>query len=418
MFEKNKYIIRIKDGYMEIISDSNSNKYSMPFKIFRDGNILDYHHFYYKFKKAVDDLEIKKDDKVVLTLDSSEIIHINYKIPKIKSEEINDFLKLELEDYGDFNLDDYEIFHRENEKENGLEISIDLMPLLFIREFKEILEKQDFKNYEIIPEPFLISQDGKFAEIAAYYVILTEIRDGQIYEFEKNYNKNTENLIIDNNLEEKNASNIINRKYDLEENKIEDDFFLKFENFFMDDLYKIENFAGEDEIKIYGKISDSSIIKDLIENYTNINYKIIDEKSIFKYKSNKKKEKKKLNYINFIFPIGILVILIFSFFRINEINNKINLIPEVQSEVSEVKDNSSDIYQDKNKIFLDYVNEIQKLEDKDLVFTNYSFENGRMIVRGIVIDENYLKKKFKDYKILSKNMYMENGFNKFEIQIK
>lgn len=418
MFEKNTYIIRLKDGYVEFINGEKSHLFSMPFKVYRDGNILDYHHFYYKFKKSVDNLELNKVDNIILTIDSSEVIHINYKIPKIKEDEIDDFLKLELEDYGDFNINEYEIFHKEVESSNALEISIILMPLKLKKSLSEILEKLEIKNYKILPEFILISQDGKFVELGVDYVILTEIKDGQIRELEKIYNNNLQNLLEENNLEEKNASNIINKKYDPEENKIEDDFFLKFENFFMDSVLRIENFAKEDEIKIYGRISDSSVVKDILDNYSNLKYKLIDEKLVLNYKPKIKREKKKINYINFIFPIGLILILIFSFMRINSINNKINLIPEVENKVQEVNEYSSDIYQNKNKVFLNYVSEIQNLEDKDLVITNYSFENGTMYVRGIVIDENYLKKKFKDYKILSQNIYMENGFNKFEIQIK
>lgn len=41
-----------------------------------------------------------------------------------------------------------------------------------------------------------------------------------------------------------------------------------------------------------------------------------------------------------------------------------------------------------------------------------------MTVRGLVKDEDYFNKVFKDISILSKNFYMENGFYKFEMQIK
>ena len=41
-----------------------------------------------------------------------------------------------------------------------------------------------------------------------------------------------------------------------------------------------------------------------------------------------------------------------------------------------------------------------------------------MTVNGIVKDEDYFNKVFSDINILSKNFYKENGFYKFEIQIK
>jgi len=53
-----------------------------------------------------------------------------------------------------------------------------------------------------------------------------------------------------------------------------------------------------------------------------------------------------------------------------------------------------------------------------LVITSYNFDKGRIVVRGLVKDEDYFNKTFKDIDIVSKNFYKENGFNKFEMQIK
>lgn len=50
--------------------------------------------------------------------------------------------------------------------------------------------------------------------------------------------------------------------------------------------------------------------------------------------------------------------------------------------------------------------------------TSYNFDKGRILVKGLVKDEAYFNKKFKDLNIVSKNFYKENGFNKFEMQIK
>ncbi|MDU7115651.1 MAG: hypothetical protein E6315_08630, partial [Peptoniphilus harei] len=93
-------------------------------------------------------------------------------------------------------------------------------------------------------------------------------------------------------------------------------------------------------------------------------------------------------------------------------------IKDVKNEEVEEIDTSSDKFQERNKIFIDKISEIQKLEDKDLIITNYYFDNGKMTVNGIVKDEDYFNKAFSDIKILSKNFYKENGFYKFEIQIK
>ncbi len=129
MFQKNITKIIINDGFIKI----NTNKkeelnISLPYKVFRDGEILDYHHFYYKFSKILEKIDFEKNDNLILIFDSSSFIHINYKIPEIDDSEIKDFLALELEDYGDFDLSEYEIFY-DYEKENEiLNLSIDLVP--------------------------------------------------------------------------------------------------------------------------------------------------------------------------------------------------------------------------------------------------------------------------------------------------
>ena len=70
------------------------------------------------------------------------------------------------------------------------------------------------------------------------------------------------------------------------------------------------------------------------------------------------------------------------------------------------------------KSAIEKISEIQKLEDENLVITSYNFDKGRIIVRVLVKDEDYFNKIFKDIDIVSKNFYKENGFNKFEMQIK
>ena len=121
-------------------------------------------------------------------------------------------------------------------------------------------------------------------------------------------------------------------------------------------------------------------------------------------------------------PIAIAAIIIFNvlyFLNLRKENDKkLESNKEIKTEeVSEIGV-SSDKFQERNKIFIDKISEIQKREDKNLIITNYYFDNGRMTVKGIVKDEDYFDKAFRDLYILSKNFYMENGFYKFEMQIK
>ena len=427
MFQKNITKIIINDGFIKI----NTNKkeelnISLPYKIFRDGEILDYHHFYYKFSKILEKIDFEKNDNLILIFDSSSFIHINYKIPEIDDSEIKDFLALELEDYGDFDLSDYEIFY-DYEKENKiLNLSIDLVPRKLILKLREVLDKLDIKNFEIIPEAQSIKKDGKFLEINPRYIKFMSVKNNLVNFYKKIYDENIEKLIDDNNLEEENASNIINLRYDPEETKIDEDFLFRYINYFINHIKEMENFSKGEEVYLFGNICDSKEIKDALSSYSNLKYKILEEdihnKASIKRDKKEKNIRKKKNPINLILALAMAAIIFFNvlyYFNLKK-ENEISLkdIKDVKNEEVEEIDTSSDKFQERNKIFIDKISEIQKLEDKDLIITNYYFDNGKMTVNGIVKDEGYFNKVFSDINILSKNFYKENGFYKFEIQIK
>lgn len=427
MFQKNITKIIINDGFIKI----NTNKkeelnISLPYKIFRDGEILDYHHFYYKFSKILEKIDFQKNDNLILIFDSSSFIHINYKIPEIDDSEIKDFLALELEDYGDFDLSDYEIFY-DYEKENKiLNLSIDLVPRKLILKLREVLDKLDIKNFEIIPEAQSIKKDGKFLEINPRYIKFMSVKNNLVNFYKKIYDENIEKLIDDNNLEEENASNIINLRYDPEETKIDEDFLFRYINYFINHIKEMENFSKGEEVYLFGNICDSKEIKDALSSYSNLKYKILEEdiynKVPIKREKKEKNIRKKKNPINSILALAMASIIIFNILYYFDLKkeNEISLkyIKDVKNEEVEEIDTSSDKFQERNKIFIDKISEIQKLEDKDLIITNYYFDNGRMTVNGIVKDEDYFNKVISDINILSKNFYKENGFYKFEIQIK
>lgn len=427
MFQKNITKIIINDGFIKI----NTNKKEelnipLPYKVFRDGEILDYHHFYYKFSKILEKIDFEKNDNLILIFDSSSFIHINYKIPEIDDSEIKDFLALELEDYGDFDLAEYEIFY-DYEKENEiLNLSIDLVPRKLILKLREVLDKLEIKNFEIIPEAQSIKKDGKFLEINPRYIKFISVKNNLVNFYKKIYDDNIEKLIDDNNLEEENASNIINLRYDPEETKIDEDFLFRYINYFINHIKEMENFSKGEEVYLFGNICDSKEIKEALSSYSNLKYKILDENIHNKVPVRREKTEKNIrknkNPINLILALTMAAIIIFNvlyYFNLKK-ENEISLkdIKDVKNEEVEEIDTSSDKFQERNKIFIYKISEIQKLEDKDLIITNYYFDNGKMTVNGIVKDEDYFNKVFSDINILSKNFYKENGFYKFEIQIK
>lgn len=427
MFQKNITKFIISDGLIKINKNGKEeSNISLPYRIFRDGEILDYHHFYYKCSKILEKIDFQKNDNLILIFDSSSFIHINYKIPEIDESEIRDFLGLELEDYGDFNLSDYEIFYDFLKEDKILKLSIDLVPRKLILKLREVFVKLEVENLEIIPEPKSLNKNGKFIEIAPTYLKFIVVKNNLVNTYEKIYDDNLEKLILDNNLEEENASNIINLRYDPEEDKIDEDFLFRFKNYFISHIREMENFSKGEEVYLFGNICDSKEIKDALSTYSNLKYKILEEdlhnKLTIKREKKEKKTRKKKSPLNFILPLAMAIVIIFNvlyYFNLKKENERtLADVKEVKTEEVEDIDVSSDKFQERNKIFIDKISEIQKLEDENLIITDYYFDNGKMTVRGLVKDEDYFNKVFKDISILSKNFYMENGFYKFEMQIK
>ncbi|MDU2115790.1 MAG: hypothetical protein E7E84_05510 [Peptoniphilus lacydonensis] len=424
MFDKNIIKLKINDGYIEFKDKSNqkSKLIPIPYRIYRDGKILDYHHFYYKFDKILENIDFNKRDNIILIFDSTSTIHINYKIPKIKESEIKNFLKLELEDYGDFKLDDYEIFYRHKEEKDILNLSIDLVLKEIILKFKEILDKIGVENFEIIPEAQSIEKNGKYIEISVDYVKYIFVKDNLVNIYKKIYNENIRKLVEENNLEEKNASNIINLRYDPEELKIDEDFNFKFKNYFINDIYEMEKFAEGDRIYFLGNICDSDIIKEILKTYSSLKWNLLDEDIHIKFPERKEKKVKKVNYINLfliVFSLGIVMANLIYFSNLKRMveNTEKNILTTKNTKL-ESEDNSSDKFQERNKVFLEKISKIQELENDKLIITAYSFQDGKIIVKGIVKDENYFNEIFKDFDIVNKGFYREDGFNKFEMQIK
>lgn len=427
MFQKNITKFIISDGLIKINKNGKEeSNISLPYRIYRNGEILDYHHFYYKCSKILEKIDFQKNDNLILIFDSSSFIHINYKIPEIDESEIRDFLGLELEDYGDFNLSDYEIFYDFLKEDKILKLSIDLVPRRLILKLREVFEKLEVENLEIIPEPKSLNKNGKFIEIAPTYLKFIVVKNNLVNTYEKIYDDNLEKLILDNNLEEENASNIINLRYDPEEDKIDEDFLFRFKNYFISHIREMENFSKGEEVYLFGNICDSKEIKDALSTYSNLKYKILEEdlhnKLTIKREKKEKKTRKKKSPLNFILPLAMAIVIIFNvlyYFNLKKENERtLADVKEVKNEGVEDIDVSSDKFQERNKIFIDKISEIQKLEDENLIITDYYFDNGKMTVRGLIKDEEYFNKVFKDINILSKNFYMENGFYKFEMQIK
>ncbi len=423
MFKEN-CIIKIKDGYFHYIDDkdfSKSKKFYIPYSIYRDGEILNYHHFFYKFKKMVETLDLDKNSKLILLLESSRFKHFNFEIPKLKQDEIFNFLKIELEDYPDVNLEQFKIFYKSIEKDGKLLLSVDLIDLKLIDTLNKITTKLDIKNLEILPENQIFKENGTYVEIGACFLRKVAVKDNLVFSVKKVYNENLEELIKNNGLETKNVENILMERFDPEENKIDEDFLCKYENYFLNNISFIES-EDEDYIYLIGDLINARVCEK-ISDFIDKNF--VDGNSLLSYDFYTTKNKESLitseNILNFVILIGIIIIFAFNTFSLKNLNDDIKNLESIniKPQTDKVEDNySSDKYQTKNKYFVKLISEIQSLEDSNFFITRYLFDEGEISIDGVVKDENYLNEKLKDYKITYKNMYVENGFNKFQVKIK
>lgn len=422
---KESFIIKIKDGYFHYIDDkdlSKSKKFYMPYSIYKDGEILNYHHFFYKFKKMIEILDLDKNANLILLLESSKFKHFNFEIPKLKKDdEILNFLKIELEDYPNVHLDQIKIFYKSKVKEDKLLLSVDLVDLKLIETLKKITTKLEIKNIEFFPENHIFKENGTYVEIGTHFLKKIEVKDNLVFSVKKVYNENLEELIKNNGLETKNVENILMERYEPEENKIDEDFLYRYENYFLNQMSFFESIEV-DNIYLIGDLIESRICEK-INDFLNKDF--VDGNNLLKYDFNTPKKEKTFikteNILNYVIVIGVIIIFAYNAFNIKHLNDNIKNLESIKVNPkieTAQEDYSSDKYQTKNKYFVKLISEIQSLEDSNFFITRYLFDEGEISIDGVVKDENYLNEKLKNYKITYKNMYVENGFNKFQIKIK
>lgn len=424
MFKRN-YIIKIKDGYFEYINTEKkifSKKFYFPYKIYKDGRILDYHHFFYKFKKMIENLNLDNYSNLILLIESSEFLHFNLNIPKINEDEIMNYLKINITDYINEEIKNFKIFYDSIYIDDSIALSIDLVNKEFINTLEQILKKIEIKNYEFFPINHIIHTNGIFLEIGTNYINKITVKNHLVYKSEKIYNKNLENLIADSNLETKNVENILNRKYDPELNNLDEDFVFKYTNYFLNNISFFQSYENEEKnIFILGSLNESTPVLKLQEF---IAIPLKDGNNLEKYDVFIKKPKRKIVFnkekiFNYILPIIIFSIFLINILYIKNLNSQINELTKLESiYITTEDDNSSDKFQQNNKKFMNLVIEIQKLEDSNFFVTDYLFDKGDILINGVVKDENYLRNKLKGFKIINKNIFNEDGFYKFEIKLK
>lgn len=414
----NYLYVYLKTGYIHIKYRDVAKSFYLPLNIYSSEGILDYHHFFYLLKKYIEEFQVPNKTKIILFIANKNIIHINYKVPLIDEDDLENFLRLDLEDYGNLKIEEYKIEYALIKEPNTYELSISLIPLDLFKQFEEIFNRYNLSLLKILPNDKIYRDDGKYIEFDLDGIILIEISRGLCKKYEYIFSDQLLKTYADNGLEASNVINILEGKYDPMTIEIDEDFSLRLINIMTNYSNKIQEFVNENKINLGGILRNTNIYKCL-----NIkNYYICDNFEVFKNFKFNKIEKRKRNWkipaIIFLFLLLISANMIY----INKLDSKISTLNKnikkdnVEEQIID-KDLSSDRYQQSNRTFFDKVVSLQKLENENLLFTDYIYEEKSILIKGIAQSEDNLKV-FDTYEILEKSSTIEDGLYKFEIRIK
>lgn len=414
----NYLYIYLKTGYLYIKYKSRTEIKYLPIDIYSLKGIEDYHHFFYLLKKYIEDMEIPNNTKVILFVTNCDIQYINYKIPKIEEKDLDDFLKFDLEDYGNLNMQDYLINYDYKTYNNIMELSIYLIPKEFYSKFEEIFDKFKLNLFKILPANRIFKEDGKYIDFNLDGISFIEIKDGLWKKFDYIFMPELLGLFKNNKLETPNITNILMGKYDQINQTIDEDFSLKLINILSNYKNKITSFTSNKPVFFTGILGQADILDKLDLNKIKYIY-LLNKLENFSYKS---KSKKDINWkplcITFVFLLLIFANLLYinKLDRdISKLSEKINKKPIHEQKVNQ--DLSSDSQQSANEKFLSKIIKIQELENKDLLFTDYIYGKDFIIVKGVTQNKDNLSV-FDKYTIIGKNLTLEDGLYKFEIKLK
>lgn len=363
-------------------------------------------------------MEIPNNTKVILFVTNCDIQYINYKIPKIEEKDLDDFLKFDLEDYGNLNMQDYIINYDYKTYNNIMELSIYLIPKEFYSKFEEIFDKFKLNLFKILPANRIFKEDGKYIDFNLDGISFIEIKDGLWKKFDYIFMPELLGLFKNNKLETPNITNILMGKYDQINQTIDEDFSLKLINILSNYKNKITSFTSNKPVFFTGILGQADILDNLDLNKIKYIY-LLNKLENFSYKS---KSKKDINWkplcITFVFLLLIFANLLYinKLDRdISKLSEKINKKPIHEQKVNQ--DLSSDSQQSANEKFLSKIIKIQELENKDLLFTDYIYGKDFIIVKGVTQNKDNLSV-FDEYTIIDKNLTLEDGLYKFEIKLK
>lgn len=417
--------LMLQDGYFFQKSSQNGEIYKeeLPFSIFQDGEVADYHHFLYLIKKFLKERGWNEGIKVLLLVDSSQIQHINYRIPKVEEKDLEEFLRIELEDSYNIKCSDYEMVCDSFVSDAEIHLSIELIPKKISEPLRKVFDNIGSEIIGIFPKYFIYPPQGIYCNMG--FTNMNLVKKSSDHTFQSEYIRNRELLQFyhSQNVESSNVVRLLTGRYDLMRGEVDEDFELMANNLFSFIFSKAASQLKGQSFVLTGPLFEYSMVQKLLGTGER---EIVLEENLFKdYVYTKKNAKKYYPWKKFL-PLFIIAILLggnmwyYQHLKKEQVywRSREEQRQELMKNTPKIENiNSSDLHQTKNLEFLDCIKRIQQRENERIMFTDYSYQGDYFVVRGILREKDDIEL-LKDLPIQSQSITKDQGIYKFEVEIK
>lgn len=417
-----QYIV-LQDGYLlqKSSKDDEILREVLPLSIFQNGMVTDYHHFLYVIKKFLKSHSISENMKTVLLVESSQIRHINYRLPKVEEKDFEEFLRMELEDSYELTLEDYEMFYESNLCKEEIHVFVELIPKSITLPLRKIFENIGAVLVDILPKSKMYPAQGRYISVELTHIHYLEYEENYLVRSEYFSSENLLSFYQQQSIESSNIISLATGKFDVMQAEVDEDFLLKFNDCFRFPFSGVMRQLGEEEFILTGPLCEISLAQDLLQNGHG---KMKFEEELFPQFIYQKKTRYVFPWKKVVLPLVIVVFIIanvqyylhlqdkLSYWRAQEKTQQELLEKNQQNE----QDVSSDFHQEKNLQFLDMLKKIQEKESERILFTDYSYQGDHFLVRGILRKQEDIDL-LKDFPIEKKSITKDQGVYKFELQI-
>ncbi|CDZ75095.1 putative membrane protein [Peptoniphilus sp. ING2-D1G] len=438
---ENINIVIVGDLSIKILAKDKDIEFEVPKTIIEDFEIIDKNNLFYIFKKF---FENNSMENFIIISPSTKFLSYEISIPKIKKEDIDSMVYYELEGLLPVDIDNYKTKYDYVESGQGYLVEVRLIEKKIIRDYIEIFERlnKNLLGIYSIRDVFKLKKDENIVFFGLSNIcILNSDRVKLLYinEFK--------NLLEEFNLEYYSLLNILDGKY----YEIADDIKLKVTEKSGIILYEktilVANTLKKGTATFFGNAL-FDITRKYISEFVDtsakrfdIGIRDIDFNEKFNFIEKKKQKNKNILYFFIIF----LILNSFIYFYLNGIledkerevatlnkehedlqiqieNTNIEklkednkLLLEKQKEEKAIKEKIKN-----NKNFENLFIELESFESDDLLFTSYDYRNGVLYINGISKSKKAVDDIIKkiDYESKIINNEIENNLLNFKIEVK